>query len=87
MTRDFSNPTATLEDRQLRIPAEIPEDFANAVATILLLGTAAASQWDRIHRHPLQKSLNWIDAILKANDTAGMVHADLSWWEHQLRGH
>ena len=75
------------EGRQLRIPADVPEDFANAVATVLLLGTAAASQWERIHRHPPQRSLGWIKAILMANDTSGMVHAELKWWEHQLRGH
>ncbi len=87
MKKDFTNPTTLPEDRQLRIPSDVPEDFANAVVTVLLLGTAAASQWDRIHRQPLQKSLNWIKAIIWANDTAGMVHADPVWWEHQLRGH
>jgi hypothetical protein len=75
------------EGRQLRIPGNVPEDFANAVATVLLLGIAGSGAWDVIFRYSAQESLVWIDGILRANDSAGLVHPDLKWWEHQLRGH
>jgi hypothetical protein len=76
-----------LEERRLHIPGDVPEDFADAVATVLLLGIAGGSAWDKIYRHPPEKSLAWIARILRANDTAGLVHSDLDWWERQLRGH
>jgi len=72
---------------QLHIPSVIPEDFAQAVATVLLLGFAARENWDAIYRHPPDESLAWIEGILKANDTSRLVHSDLEWWKHQLRGH
>ncbi|HTY25809.1 MAG TPA: hypothetical protein VMC85_21960 [Desulfomonilaceae bacterium] len=78
---------AVHSDRLLHIPGNVPEDFANAAVTVLLLGIAAAHQWDLIYCHPPEESLPWIESILKANDTSGMVHTDLKWWEHQLRGH
>lgn len=77
----------TLEERRLRIPGDVPEDFADAVATVLLLGIAGGAAWDKIYRHPPEISLAWIASILRANDTAGLVHSDLDWWQHQLRGH
>lgn len=76
-----------LEERRLHIPGDVPEDFADAVATVLLLGIAGGSAWDKIYRHSPEKSLAWIASILRANDTAGLVHSDLDWWERQLRGH
>jgi hypothetical protein len=74
-------------ERRLNIPIDIPEDFAQAVATILILGAAARNVWDLIYNHSPETSLAWIEAILEANDTWGLMHPDLSWWEHQLRGH
>ncbi len=74
-------------DGQLRIPCDVPEDFANAVVTLLLLGIAAAHQWDLIYCYPPEKSLPWIKGILKMNDTSVMTHTNVEWWEHQLRGH
>lgn len=74
-------------ERRLHIPGNVPEDFAHAVATVLLLGVAARDMWDTIYSHPPETSLAWIEGILKANDTSGMVHPDLAWWDHQLRGH
>lgn len=74
-------------ERRLHIPGEIPEDFAEAVAVVLLLGMAGDNIWDVIYRHPPETSLAWIEEILDANDSAGLVHPDLDWWEHQLRGH
>lgn len=74
-------------ERRLNIPSHIPEDFAQAVATVLILGAAARAVWDSIYSHPPETSLSWIEAILEANDPWGLVHTDLSWWEHQLRGH
>lgn len=73
--------------RQLHIPGDVPPDFANAVATILLLGVAGGQAWELIYRHPVETSLSWIERILDANDPEGLVHPDLEWWEHQLRGH
>lgn len=75
------------EERRLLIPAQVPEDFANAVATIMLLGIAGSGVWDRIFSHPPEQSLQWIDGILKANDLQGLVHSDIDWWELQLKGH
>lgn len=75
------------EGRRLNIPGQVPEDFANAVATLLILGIAGAPTWDLIYSHAPEKSLAWIEGILKANDTSGLVHSDLRWWEYQLRGH
>jgi len=43
--------------------------------------------WDTIYNHPPETSLAWIESILKANDTSGMVRPDIQWWGHQLRGH
>jgi hypothetical protein len=74
-------------ERRLHIPSEIPEDFANAVATVLLLGIAGATAWDKIYVHPPEKSLEWIEIILQSNDPTGLVHSEIEWWEHQLRGH
>lgn len=74
-------------ERRLHIPGNIPEDFAQAVATILLLGIAGGNTWDMIYRHPPETSLSWIAGILNANERAGLVHPDIEWWEHQLRGH
>lgn len=74
-------------ERRLHIPSEIPEDFANAVATILILGIAGAHAWDKIYFHPPEKSLEWIESILKSNDLSGLVHSEIEWWEHQLLGH
>ncbi len=87
MKREQINLPSIQSDRQLRIPGDVPEDFANSVVTLLLLGIAAAHQWDVIFFYPPEKSLNWISAILKVNDTAGMTHTDLQWWEYQLLGH
>jgi hypothetical protein len=75
------------DGRQLRIPGNVPEDFANAVATVLLLGMAGAGAWDLIYQPSLDESLGWIQGILKANDSVGLVHPDMRWWEYQLRGH
>jgi hypothetical protein len=77
----------THHGRQLQIPGNVPEDFANAVATVLLLGIAGAGAWDLIYLPTPDESLSWIDGILRANDKVGLVHSDLLWWEHQLRGH
>ncbi|MDQ7785090.1 MAG: hypothetical protein RDU20_19550 [Desulfomonilaceae bacterium] len=74
-------------ERRLHIPSDVPEDFAQAVATVLLLGIAGAEAWDTIYRHPPETSLAWIQDILDANDVDGLVHPDLGWWENQLRGH
>lgn len=74
-------------ERRLQIPQDVPEDFANAVATVLILGVAGGSAWDIIYHHPPDRSLDWINSILKSNDTADLLHADLKWWERQLRGH
>jgi len=74
-------------ERRLQVPRNVPEDFAQAVATVLLLGIAGGETWDMIYRHPPERSLAWIEDILNANDTAGLVHPDLDWWKHQLRGH
>ncbi|MEW6140924.1 MAG: hypothetical protein AB1733_22100 [Thermodesulfobacteriota bacterium] len=73
--------------RRLHIPRDIPEDFADAVATVLLLGLAAREVWDQIYQYPVDTSLAWIQEILAANDSSDLVHADLEWWERQLRGH
>jgi hypothetical protein len=74
-------------ERRLHIPTNIPESFANAVATILFLGIAGAQAWDKIYAHPPETSLEWIDSILKSNDLRGLVHSEIEWWENQLRGH
>jgi hypothetical protein len=76
-----------ISERRLHIPQEVPEDFANAVVTVLLFGIAGGNAWDRIYSHTPDESLAWIGNILKANDTSGLVHSDIQWWEHQLRGH
>jgi hypothetical protein len=76
-----------IAERRLHIPGEVPEDFANAVVTVLLFGIAGGNAWDRIYSHSPDESLAWIGNILKANDTSGLVHSDIQWWEHQLRGH
>jgi hypothetical protein len=73
--------------RLLHIPSEVPEDFAQAVATFLILGTASQDMWDRVFLESPEKSLGWIDGILRANLTFGLLHPDLRWWEHQVRGH
>jgi hypothetical protein len=73
--------------RRLHIPGNVPEDFAQAVATILLLGVAGGNAWDLIYRHPPETSLAWIREILKLNDPWGLVHPELEWWEHQVQGH
>jgi len=74
-------------ERRLHIPSYVPEEFAHAVATVLLLGIAGGQAWDMIYHHPPDVSLAWIADILKSNDSTGLVHTDLEWWEHQLRGH
>jgi hypothetical protein len=76
-----------IPERRLHIPGEVPEDFANAVVTVLLFGIAGGSAWDKIYSHTPDESLAWIDNILKANDTSGLVHTDIQWWKHQIRGH
>jgi hypothetical protein len=73
--------------RQLHIPADVPEDFANAVATVLLLGIAGSGVWDLIFQPPPDTSLAWIEGILRANNSRGLVHPQLQWWELQVRGH
>jgi hypothetical protein len=73
--------------RRLFIPSHVPEDFAGAVATVLLLGVAEGDLWDLIYRYPPEESLEWISGILKANETDGLVHPDIQWWEHQVCGH
>ncbi len=75
------------QERRLHIPKEVPEDFANAVATVLVLGIAGAHAWNHIYLHPPEKSLRWIRGILRSNDLTGLVHSDIRWWENQLRGH
>jgi len=74
-------------ERRLNIPKNVPAEFAHAVATLLLLGMAAGAAWDSIYSHPPDISLAWIEGILEANDSSGLVHPDLKWWEHQVRGH
>jgi hypothetical protein len=75
------------DGRRLRIPGNVPEEFANAVATVLLLGIAGSGAWDLIYHPSPEESLAWIKGILKANDSVGLVHPDIRWWEYQLRGH
>ena len=74
-------------ERRLVIPKHVPEDFAHAVATVLLLGIAGGDLWESLYEHPPEISLSWIEAILSANETWGLVHSDLGWWECQLNGH
>jgi len=74
-------------ERRLHIPGNVPEDFAHAVATVLLLGMAGRPTWDVIYSHPPETSLVWIEGILRSNDPAGLVHPEMEWWEHQVRGH
>ncbi|MFC1836402.1 hypothetical protein ACFL2Q_17045 [Thermodesulfobacteriota bacterium] len=74
-------------ERRLHIPGNVPEEFAQAVATILLLGVAGGEVWDRIYLYPPDVSLDWIDGILRSNEAAGLVRPDIVWWEHQVRGH
>jgi hypothetical protein len=76
-----------LSERRLNIPKNVPEEFAHAVATVLLLGMAAGAAWDSIYSHPPDISLAWIEGILEANDNSGLVHPDFRWWELQIRGH
>jgi hypothetical protein len=76
-----------LSERRLNIPKNVPEEFAHAVATVLLLGMAAGAAWDSIYSHPPDICLAWIEGILEANDSSGLVHPDLRWWEYQVRGH
>lgn len=78
---------ATPFERRLIIPREVPEDFAHSVATILLLGIGGADLWENIYRYSPEVSLSWIGAILDSNETRGLVHTDLRWWECQLKGH
>jgi hypothetical protein len=73
--------------RHLRIPREIPEDFADAVATLLILGMARREVWDTIYQVRPEKALAWIRAILEANELSGLLHPDMLWWENQVRGH
>jgi hypothetical protein len=75
------------EGRRLNIPAYVPEHFAHAVATVLLLGIAGGDQWDLIFDQPPEKSLAWIMGILNANELTGLVHSEIEWWEHQIQGH
>lgn len=75
------------EARRLFIPSHVPEDFADAVATVLLLGMAGRDLWDLILRTPPEKSLQWIRGILDANETSGLLHADIQWWRNQVYGH
>jgi hypothetical protein len=73
--------------RQLHIPGNVPSDLAHAVATILLLGIAGGNLWDCIYSYPPENVLAWVEGILQANDTSGLVHSDLRWWENQVLGH
>lgn len=73
--------------RRLHIPGSVPEDFAQAVATVLLLGMAGGDAWDCIFRYPPTSSLTWIRDILNSNETEGLVRSDIEWWEKQLKGH
>jgi hypothetical protein len=75
------------DGRLLQIPSEIPEDFAQAVATFLILGMAGQEMWDRIFLESPEKSLGWIEGILRSNLTFGLHHSDIKWWELQVRGH
>lgn len=74
-------------ERRLHIPAAVPEDFAQAVVTVLLLGMAGGEAWDLIYSHPPATSLRWIEGILRSNDSAGLVRSNMKWWENQLQGH
>lgn len=76
-----------ISDRRLLIPHNIPEDFAHAAATILILGMADRSAWDCLYSYPAEISLAWIRGILEANPKQGLLHAEPMWWENQLRGH
>jgi hypothetical protein len=74
-------------ERRLYVPSFVPKDFGNAVATVLLLGIAGGDAWDQIFIHPPEKSLAWIEHILESNEKAHLMHADITWWERQIRGH
>ena len=73
--------------RQLHIPGDVPQDFANAVATILLLGIGGGDLWNSIYSHPPEQSLEWIEGILSANESTGLVYPSIEWWEYQVLGH
>ncbi len=75
------------EGRRLNIPSYVPEQFAHAVATVLMLGIAGGDQWDEIYDTPPEKSLFWIKGILDANELTGLAHSDIKWWERQIHGH
>lgn len=76
-----------ISERRLLIPRYVPEDFADAAATILILGIADRSAWECLYSYPADTSLSWIRSILEANAKQGLVHSELKWWENQLRGH
>lgn len=76
-----------ISERRLSIPNEVPEEFAHAVATVLLLGIAGRDAWDEIYSYPPEASLSWIESILEANETSDLVHSDVRWWQNQLMGH
>ncbi len=73
--------------RRLHIPRSVPEDFAQAVVTVLLLGIAGGDAWDCIYGYPPESSLAWIEDILNANETTGLVRCEMAWWENQVKGH
>jgi hypothetical protein len=75
------------DGRRLHIPDSVPEEFAQAVATILLLGIAGQQIWEEIYRYPPETSLTWIEEILEANDSDGLLHPSIEWWENQVLGH
>ena len=79
--------SAMSNERRLHIPGDVPEEFAQAVATVLLLGIAGRAVWDRIYEYPPDTSLAWIRGILGSNEATGLARPDIRWWEHQLRGH
>ena len=75
------------EQRRLVIPQNVPEDFANAVATVLMLGIASRAAWEHIYQYTAEQSMEWIAGILEYNDLTGLVHTDLTWWRSQITGH
>lgn len=78
---------STSRERRLVIPIGVPEGFAHAVATVLLLGIAGRDLWDHIYQYHPDVALAWIEAILRSNESWGLVHSDIEWWECQLKGH
>ncbi|MFH0821746.1 MAG: hypothetical protein V2B18_03275 [Pseudomonadota bacterium] len=73
--------------RQLKVPMHVPEDFAQSVTTILILGFGGTGAWDVILVHPPGSALGWIRDILRMNEMEGLVHPEIEWWERQIQGH